>query len=81
MPDVARWFGKRWLLGVWKEPTTIHLISQDDFCEAVKMACINEQATGTYNIGDDGVQTLQEYLDFACHTNGNAKSHGACLFG
>jgi nucleoside-diphosphate-sugar epimerase len=66
MPDAARWFGKRNLLGVWKEPTLIHLISKEDFLNSILGAISNESANGTYNIGDDGVQTLQEYLDFAC---------------
>lgn len=66
MPDAARWFGKRNLLGVWKEPTLIHLISKNDFLNSVLCAFLNESASGTYNIGDDAVQTLQEYLDFAC---------------
>ncbi len=66
MPDVARWFARRSLLGVWRPPTGIHLISKYDFLESVRVACTNPRATGTYNIGDDGVQTLQEYLDFAC---------------
>lgn len=57
---------KRWLLGIWKEPTWIHLISKDDFLESVKSTILKEGITGTYNIGDDGKQTLQEYLDFAC---------------
>ncbi|MCP4120210.1 MAG: NAD(P)-dependent oxidoreductase [Bacteroidetes bacterium] len=66
MPDVAKWFAKRWLLGVWKEPTQIHLISRDDFVEVVKCAIENHNASGIYNVGDDGIQTLQEYLDLAC---------------
>ena len=66
MPDAARWFSKHCLLGIWKEPNVIHLISKTDFAEAVKNALIKEGIRGTYNIGDDGIQTLQEYLDFAC---------------
>lgn len=66
MPDAAQWFAKKRLLGVWREPTPIHLISKFDFSEAIKNTLINKRATGIYNIGDDGIQTLQEYLDFAC---------------
>ncbi len=66
MPDAARWFAKRRLLGVWRQPTIIHLISKDDFLEAVRMTSINSETTGIYNIGDEGIQTLQQYLDFAC---------------
>jgi hypothetical protein len=54
------------LLGVWKEPTFVHLISKTDYAEAVKNALVKDGISGTYNIGDDGVQTLQECLDFAC---------------
>ena len=66
MPDAARWFAKRYLLGVWKEQTLIHLISKEDYLNSVLGLIVNESASGTYNIGDDGIQTLQEYLDFAC---------------
>lgn len=66
MPDAARWFAKYWLLGVWKEPTFIHLISKVDFLDCVTNAVIGEHVSGTYNIGDDGIQTLQDYLKLAC---------------
>ncbi|MCP3929129.1 MAG: NAD(P)-dependent oxidoreductase [Bacteroidetes bacterium] len=66
MPDAARWFAKRNLLGVWKEQTLIHLISKEDYLNSVFGVIMNEMASGVYNIGDDGIQTLQEYLDFAC---------------
>jgi nucleoside-diphosphate-sugar epimerase len=66
MPDAARWFAKRLLLGVWKEPTSIHLISKDDFCETLKRIILKDDSFGIYNIGDEGRQTLQEYLDLAC---------------
>lgn len=66
MPDGAKWFARRRLLGVWREPTWIHLISLDDYLEAVRSALLNEGVRGTYNLGDEGRQTLQDYLDFAC---------------
>jgi nucleoside-diphosphate-sugar epimerase len=66
MPDAARWFSRRFILGIWKTPNIIHLISKTDFAEAVKNALLKDGIKGTYNIGDDGVQTLQQYLDFAC---------------
>lgn len=66
MPDAARWFARHHLLGVWRRSTGIHLISKDDFLEAVANAVSNDGAKGIYNLGDEGVQTLQEYLDFAC---------------
>jgi len=73
MPDAARWFAKHRLLGVWKKPTCIHLVSMDDFLNVVKIVSENPELIGTYNIGDDGIQTLQEYLDFACDTWGCAR--------
>ena len=66
MPDAARWFAERRLLGVWRTPTWIHLISRDDYLEAVLRAALSEGIRGTYNLGDEGQQTLQDYLNFAC---------------
>jgi nucleoside-diphosphate-sugar epimerase len=66
MVDAARWFAKRWLLGVWKDPTEIHLISKTDFCRAVVAAITNDNAKGIYHIGDEGNDTLQSFLDFSC---------------
>lgn len=65
MIDAARWFSKYCLLGVWNSPTQIHLISADDFILATKAAIYNPKANGIYHIGDNGVQTLQEFLDVA----------------
>jgi nucleoside-diphosphate-sugar epimerase len=65
MIDAARWFARRRLLGVWKEPTSIHLISLPDFLEATKQAIIRPDISGIYHLGDDGQQTLQEFLDEA----------------
>ncbi len=66
MPDAARWFAERRLLGVWRDPTWIHLISRDDYLDAVFNAAHHDNVHGTYNLGDEGRQTLQDYLDFAC---------------
>ncbi|MDR0506906.1 MAG: NAD(P)-dependent oxidoreductase [Dysgonamonadaceae bacterium] len=63
MPDAAEWFGKHYLLGVWKKPTYIHLISKDDFLSATTAAIDNPNVKGIYHIGDDGIQTLQQFLD------------------
>lgn len=73
MPDAARWFARHRLLGVWKKPTPIHLISKDDFLSAVTATLANPAAKGIYNVGDEGIQTLQEYLDLACDTWGHAR--------
>jgi nucleoside-diphosphate-sugar epimerase len=63
MIDTAEWFGKHYLLGIWKKPTYIHLISKADFLASAVAAIDNENANGIYHIGDEGVQTLQEFLD------------------
>ncbi len=65
MIDAARWFAKYRLLGIWKNPTFIHLISAPDFLEATKQAVVKPNIKGIYHIGDDGIQTLQEFLDSA----------------
>lgn len=63
MIDAAQWFAKHYLLGVWKKPTYIHLISKVDFVDASVVACTKEEVNGIYHLGDEGVQTLQEFLD------------------
>jgi len=66
MIDAARWFSRHRLLGVWRKPTWIHLLSMADFLDAAKNAALKERVSGIYHLGDDGVQTLQEFLDAAC---------------
>ena len=73
MVDAARWLAKRKLLGVWREPTWIHLISTDDFLAATTSAASKENIRGIYHLGDDGRQTLQEFLDVACEVWGVRK--------
>ena len=63
MIDAALWFAKYYLLGIWKKPTHIHLISKIDFLESTKSAIIKDGIKGIYNIGDEGKQTLQEFFD------------------
>lgn len=65
MIEGARWFARHRLLGIWKKPTWIHLISKADFLEAVSRAIIEPGIEGIYHLGDDGIQTLQEFLDNA----------------
>lgn len=67
MINAARRFSRYRMLGIWREPNVIHLISTDDFIEATKSAIYNPEANGIYHIGDDGVQTLAEFLDAATH--------------
>lgn len=59
---LARWF----LLGVWKKPTPIHLISIDDFNACCRNAIGGETVRGIYPLGDDEPTTLQDFLDLAC---------------
>lgn len=63
MIDAAMWFAKYYLLGIWKKPTNIHLISTIDFLESTKSAILKEGVKGIYNLGDEGRQTLQEFFD------------------
>jgi len=73
MIDTAEWFGKHYLLGIWKKPTYIHLISKDDFLSATTAAIDKENVNGIYHIGDEGVQTLQEFLDRVARYKGYHK--------
>lgn len=73
MIDAGQWFARHWLLGVWKKPTHIHLISKIDFVNATAAAIENANVKGIYHIGDDGVQTLQEFLDCITVHKGNHK--------
>ncbi|MDX2109689.1 MAG: NAD(P)H-binding protein [Verrucomicrobiota bacterium] len=66
MIDAARWLASRRLLGVWKQPTAIHLISREDFCAGCAAALESPTANGIYHLGDEGKQTLQEFLNLAC---------------
>jgi nucleoside-diphosphate-sugar epimerase len=66
MVDAARWLAQRRLLGVWREPTQIHLISTEDFCATCAAAIISEAASGIYHVGDEGRVTLQKFLVLAC---------------
>ncbi len=65
MVDTARWLARRWLLGVWRRPTWIHLISTLDYLRCVEAAVTSEGVSGIYHVGDEGRITLQEFLDRA----------------
>ncbi|MDR2953648.1 MAG: NAD(P)-dependent oxidoreductase [Prevotella sp.] len=73
MIDAAQWFARHWLLGIWKKPTYIHLISKNDFIDATIAAAINPDIRGIYHIGDEGIQTLQQFLDDITVYKGNHK--------
>ena len=66
MMDVAKLLAKYWLLGIWKKPTWVHFISTIDFLKAFENAIIKPNIKGIYHLGDDGVQTLQDYFEVAC---------------
>jgi nucleoside-diphosphate-sugar epimerase len=63
MIDAARWLLQRRLLGVWRKPTWIHLISLPDFLCSVEAAIEGTVVRGIYNLGDEAPLTLQEFLD------------------
>ena len=73
MIDAAQWFARHWLLGVWRKPTYIHLISKVDFADATIAAALRPGINGIYHIGDEGVQTLQQFLDDITAYKGNHK--------
>ena len=71
MIDAAQWFARHWLLGIWKKPTWIHLISKDDFVSSTIAAIERDDIRGIYHIGDEGRQTLQQFLDDITSYKGN----------
>lgn len=73
MIEAARWLSKRRLLAVWPEPTWVHLLALPDFLAAVAAAIEKPDAAGIYNLGDDGLLTLQEFLDAAADHWGYAR--------
>lgn len=73
MIDAAQWFARHWLLGVWKQPTYIHLISTEDFVRSTIAAATKPGVKGIYHIGDEGVQTLQQFLNDITTYKGNHK--------
>lgn len=71
MIDAGQWFARHWLLGIWKKPTWIHLISKTDFVNATIAAVVKENVQGIYHIGDEGAQTLQQFLGDITTYKGN----------
>jgi nucleoside-diphosphate-sugar epimerase len=70
MVEAARWLAQRRLLGVWREPTWIHLVSTVDFLRAAEAAILQPQVEGIYHVGDEKPVTLQSFLDQACRVWG-----------
>lgn len=73
MIDAGQWFARHWLLGIWKKQTWIHLISKTDFADAIIAAVEKENIKGIYHIGDEGIQTLQQFLDDITVYKGNRR--------
>lgn len=66
MVEAARWCAKRRLLGVWRDPTWIQLISTPDYLAATEAAAVKDGVEGIYHVGDEMPVTLQSFLDNAC---------------
>ena len=73
MVDAAHWLADRRLLGVWREPTLLQLISSVDFARACEAAIRAPAARGIYHVGDDRPVTIQQFLDTACRAWGCAR--------
>lgn len=71
MIDAGQWFARHCLLGIWKQLTYIHLISKVDFVDATIAAALKEDIRGIYHLGDEGIQTLQQFLDDITVHKGN----------
>jgi nucleoside-diphosphate-sugar epimerase len=63
MIEAARWLLARRLMGVWWEPTWIHLLALPDFLTCTTAAIEGAHIAGIYNLGDDEPTTLQKFLD------------------
>ncbi len=66
MVTFARWLARRRLLGIWREPTPVHVLSIDDFNACCRAAVEKDGIGGVYPLGDDAPTTLQEFLDACC---------------
>jgi nucleoside-diphosphate-sugar epimerase len=70
MIEAARWLAQRRLLGVWRKPTLLQLVSAADYLRATEAAILNSGIRGIYHIGDERPVTLQHFLDEACRVWG-----------
>ena len=70
MIEAARWLAARRLLAVWREPTSIQLVSTRDAMRATSAAILGPTVEGIYHIGDERPVTLQQFLDEACRAWG-----------
>lgn len=70
MIEAARWLARHRLLGVWRKPTGIQLLSTLDYLRATEAAVTRPGVAGIYHVGDERPVTLQYVLDRACDTWG-----------
>jgi len=70
MVETARWLARRRMLGVWREPTIMQLISTADYLRATEAAILKPDVEGIYHVGDEQPVTLQHLLDEACRVWG-----------
>ena len=73
MVDAARWLSRRYILGVWRDPTWIHLISTADYLAATAAAATRPGIRGIYHVGDERPLTLQQFLDEASEVWGTRR--------
>jgi len=73
MIEAARRLMRRRLLHIWRRPTWIHPLALPDFLAATRAAIEAPQASGIYNLADDGPLTLQQFLDAAADRWGYAR--------
>ena len=73
MIEAARWLAQRRLLGVWRQPTWIQLVSVMDYLRATTAAIEKASIEGIYHVGDERPITLQDFLDRACQVWGCAR--------
>ncbi len=73
MVDAARWLAARRLLAVWRQPTSIQLVSAIDCMRAIEAAILVAGASGIYHVGDEQPVTLQHFLDEACRAWGHPR--------
>jgi nucleoside-diphosphate-sugar epimerase len=59
----AQWMMRHHLMAIWRRPTWAHLIALPDFLSALQGAIENPNASGVYQVCDDGPLLLQDFLD------------------
>jgi nucleoside-diphosphate-sugar epimerase len=59
----AQWMLRHHLMAIWRRPTWAHLIALPDFLSALQAAIENPNASGIYQVCDDGPLLLQDFLD------------------